>query len=259
MKWRGGYMKIILLLLCLSLGACASSSSSQLCIYDETTFKNVFPVLKEGLVENEIAEVAYMDLNSFSALSLPHVQGARDKLYNNLSLSFLYADTNINQKPVFFNSYVLQGEKITENRHGFDIKNNREEIEVRLLGEVDWNKDGKNDWIVNCRFWQRLPIFPLEGNKNVVSPESIRDYIILIDNVGEEILLGKTLFMREFFKDGGGERVTIYDERRPDNGTLLPHVVMEYEQGEKEVVNNNKNSAPSSQNTDGVKEEKLLN
>ncbi len=144
---------------------------------DSVEFNTMLPVLapllrEKGVLDNK--DSWYEPVFSFK--NFGDAGNAGEILLHRLSPAFRFPGIEKNQIPPTFAALLGDTAQVVTTKTGFEAQVGLDTVKVSLVALTDWNKDGKDDWLVVCR------VQPSSA------PQARRDYYVVITDLTRPVL-----------------------------------------------------------------------
>lgn len=178
----------VLCLACLLGGCFTPAGNLTVQPLDEHEFRTMAAALRpqltgHGLLTDDGAW--YAPVLSLAGMGFGSTKHAGTVLLDRLSPAFRFPGLDTALLPESFRGMLTDGAQVTVTDHSFTILQGVDKLYVSLLALTDWNRDGRDDWLVLCR---------VEPQNQT---DTRRDYYLLVDDPTAPVLTPKVLAVRD--------------------------------------------------------------
>lgn len=162
-----------------------------------------------------------------------------DYLYQHLSPAFRF-QLDPSLLPPSFAATQRPGDSIEIRANGFLLRQGSESVQVQKLAEVDWNSDGRTDWLLLCR---------------VDSPaiNEKRDYYLVVEDVEATPLVARLIAAY----DCRNQTCNLFVEPGPGTSLAPETQVLEGTPGQRAIIPPPNSPAPEGMPKPTIQEKKL--
>ena len=144
----------VLCLACLLGGCFTPAGNLTVQPLDEPEFRTMAAALRpqltgHGLLTDDGAW--YAPVLSLTGMGFGSTKHAGTVLLDRLSPAFRFPGLDTALLPESFRGMLTDGAQVTVTDHSFTILQGVDKLYVSLLALTDWNRDGRDDWLVLCR------------------------------------------------------------------------------------------------------------
>lgn len=205
-------------------------------VYDEKAYFVAKPLLRYDFLGQGIEFEILPSLSVANPLEGILGHKAAKSLYEKLSLSFRFQDSNFTAKPFFLKDYISSDANVTMHSYGFTITQGQEFITATILGVIDWDSDNVNDYLISFRINQKALNYELNDQLARVELPT-RDYLLLVRDINSRVYKADILFIHDYIKQSSGIRSEIYKNHKDAQNSLFQdHAAISFEQGQEQIV-----------------------
>lgn len=252
-----GFLFFVVLL----LSSCVSKiPPNTIRVYDANAYAMAKPLLRYDFIQQKINAEIIQSSNSLNLAGGLAGNKAAKNLYEKLSISFRFPESDFSSQLMLLKDYVSNDAKLTMHSYGFTIDQGLEFITVTILGETDWDHNNVSDYLISFRIKQDSLRYKLNNKQTSVALPT-REYILLVEDVSSRVYIANILFIRDYIKDSTGVRTQIYkDHEGAEDSFFQEHGAISFEQGQEQIVfapNADKKQKIKPKQNEEVKQRKL--
>lgn len=234
---------LCLSMLCLASGCFKPAENLTVKPMDEREFRAMAVDLRPQLTQKGVLDrngAWYSPVFSLAGLGFSPAKSAGSTLLDRLSPAFRFPGSDPALLPSTFRAMLTDEARVTVTDHAFTVEQGLDRLHVSLLALTDWNRDGRDDWLLLCR----------------VEPQSTpgrrRDYYLVLTDLTRDVLVPQVLAVRDCV-DGRCRMV----DNPADPGLAPDSPAVELMQGQQTVTRPPESGPAAAPRQNGLRESAL--
>lgn len=166
------------------LSGCVPSSGSMMVEpVNDNEFRAMIKLLKPQMKKQGVIDAEGAWYSPMFMSSVP--KDAGQTLLTRLSPAFRFPGMKAEQLPASFKGMIAASAELKVSDSSFSVKQGLDKIFVGLLAVTDWNRDGKDDWLVLCRIEPQS------------TPGGKREYYLVVTDLDKPIFMPQLIAIQD--------------------------------------------------------------